>query len=81
MRGAVEAWRPRYREAEDARKAERKEIIERVRAVVQEARRAGATIDLSGVPAIVVEMDSTTLIETRHAGTVDAAGNILIMPA
>jgi N-methylhydantoinase A len=31
-------------------------------------------------PAIVVEMDSTTLIETRHAGTVDAHGNILIAP-
>jgi N-methylhydantoinase A len=32
-------------------------------------------------PAIVVEMDSTTLIETRHIGTVDAHGNILITPA
>jgi N-methylhydantoinase A len=32
-------------------------------------------------PAIVVEMDSTTLIETRHIGTVDAFGNILITPA
>jgi N-methylhydantoinase A len=31
-------------------------------------------------PAIVVEMDSTTLIETRHRGTVDARGNILITP-
>jgi N-methylhydantoinase A len=31
-------------------------------------------------PAIVVEMDSTTLIETRHVGTVDAHGNILITP-
>jgi N-methylhydantoinase A len=31
-------------------------------------------------PAIVVEMDSTTLIETRHKGTVDAFGNILITP-
>ncbi|WP_353204368.1 hydantoinase/oxoprolinase family protein [Sphingomonas sp.] len=32
-------------------------------------------------PAIVVEMDSTTLIETRHIATVDAVGNILINPA
>jgi N-methylhydantoinase A len=31
-------------------------------------------------PAIVTEMDSTTLIETRHVGTVDAHGNILITP-
>jgi N-methylhydantoinase A len=31
-------------------------------------------------PAIVVEMDSTTLIETRHIGTVDDYGNILITP-
>jgi N-methylhydantoinase A len=31
-------------------------------------------------PAIVVEMDSTTLIETRHVGEVDAHGNILITP-
>ena len=32
-------------------------------------------------PAIVTEMDSTTLIETRHIGTVDAFGNIMITPA
>jgi N-methylhydantoinase A len=31
-------------------------------------------------PAVVTEMDSTTLIETRHIGTVDAHGNILITP-
>ena len=31
-------------------------------------------------PAVVTEMDSTTLIETRHIGTVDAFGNILITP-
>jgi N-methylhydantoinase A len=36
--------------------------------------------DLIPGPAIVVEMDSTTLIETRHAGRVDAHGNILINP-
>ena len=32
-------------------------------------------------PAVVTEMDSTTLIETRHIGTVDAFGNIMITPA
>ena len=32
-------------------------------------------------PAIVVEMDSTTLIEADCVGTVDAVGNILIQPA
>jgi N-methylhydantoinase A len=31
-------------------------------------------------PAIVIEMDSTTLIETGHVATVDAVGNILIAP-
>jgi N-methylhydantoinase A len=36
--------------------------------------------DVIAGPAIVVEMDSTTLIETRHKGTVDAFGNILITP-
>jgi N-methylhydantoinase A len=32
-------------------------------------------------PAIVIEMDSTTLIETNHVATVDPVGNILITPA
>ena len=32
-------------------------------------------------PAIVIEMDSTTLIEAGCVGTVDALGNILINPA
>ncbi len=36
--------------------------------------------DLIPGPAIVTEMDSTTLIETRHVGEVDALGNILITP-
>ncbi|HSN70679.1 MAG TPA: hydantoinase/oxoprolinase family protein, partial [Steroidobacteraceae bacterium] len=31
-------------------------------------------------PAIVMEMDSTTVILPRHTGTVDAFGNILIYP-
>jgi len=52
------------------------------------AQQAGAIYDRSKLeagdiikgPAIVTEMDSTTLIETRHIGTVDAFGNILITP-
>ena len=40
--------------------------------------RAG---DIIPGPAIVTEMDSTTLIETRHIGTVDMFGNIMITPA
>ena len=51
--------------------------------------RAAVTYDRSRLeagdvirgPAIVTEMDSTTLIETRHVGTVDRFGNILITPA
>ena len=31
-------------------------------------------------PAIVTEMDSTTLILPDHAGEVDAVGNIIIRP-
>lgn len=37
--------------------------------------------DIIKGPAIVIEMDATTLIETRHVGTVDRFGNILITPA
>jgi N-methylhydantoinase A len=32
-------------------------------------------------PAVVTEMDSTTLVLPGHAGTVDSVGNILIAPA
>ena len=32
-------------------------------------------------PAVVVEMDATTLIETNHIGTVDRYGNILTTPS
>ena len=39
--------------------------------------RAG---DIMPGPAIVIEMDATTLIESGHAGTVDHVGNILIRP-
>jgi len=37
--------------------------------------------DIIQGPAVVTEMDSTTLIETRHIGTLDAFGNIMITPA
>ena len=37
--------------------------------------------DIIKGPAIVIEMDSTTLIETRHVATVDDFGNLLITPA
>jgi N-methylhydantoinase A len=37
--------------------------------------------DIISGPAIVIEMDSTTLIESDCIGTVDAFGNILITPA
>lgn len=40
--------------------------------------RAG---DIIKGPAIVIEMDSTTLILSSHIGTVDNFGNILITPA
>ncbi len=40
--------------------------------------RAGDTIP---GPAIIIEMDATTLIESNHVATVDAVGNILINPA
>jgi N-methylhydantoinase A len=48
-------------------------------AVIYDRARLDAGDVIPG-PAIVVEMDSTTLIETRHRGTVDAFGNILITP-
>jgi N-methylhydantoinase A len=48
-------------------------------AVIYDRARLEAGDVIPG-PAIIIEMDSTTLIETRHAGTVDAHGNILITP-
>ncbi len=48
-------------------------------AVIYDRSKLDAGDVISG-PAIVVEMDSTTLIETRHIGSVDAFGNILITP-
>jgi N-methylhydantoinase A len=53
------------------------------------ASHAAVIYDRSGLragdviqgPAIVTEMDSTTLIETKHIATVDDFGNILITPA
>jgi N-methylhydantoinase A len=40
--------------------------------------RAG---DVMRGPAIVVEMDATTLVEPGHIATVDGFGNLLIVPA
>jgi N-methylhydantoinase A len=48
-------------------------------AVIYDRSRLEAGDVIPG-PAIVVEMDSTTLIETRHQGLVDVHGNILITP-
>lgn len=53
---AVLEFRPRYVAIEDERKAERIRIIQQIRAIVAETRAAGATIEVSGVPSIVVEM-------------------------
>jgi hypothetical protein len=48
-------------------------------AVVYDRARLKAGNRIAG-PAIVVEMDSTTVILPRHHGTVDTHGNILIYP-
>ena len=48
-------------------------------AVIYDRAKLRAGDGIKG-PAIVVEMDSTTLIETRHLGTVDPFGNIMITP-
>lgn len=49
-------------------------------AIIYDRARLRAGDVLPG-PAIVIEMDSTTLIEAGHVGTVDRVGNILINPA
>jgi N-methylhydantoinase A len=49
-------------------------------AVIYDRAKLRAGDQIPG-PAIVTEMDSTTLIETNHVATVDAVGNILINPA
>ncbi len=48
-------------------------------AVIYDRARLRAGDVIPG-PAVVIEMDSTTLIEHGHHGTVDDVGNILIMP-
>jgi N-methylhydantoinase A len=48
-------------------------------AVIYERTRLRAGDVIQG-PAIVIEMDATTLIEHGHEATVDRLGNILIMP-
>jgi N-methylhydantoinase A len=49
-------------------------------AVIYDRAKLRAGDRIAG-PSIVIEMDSTTLIETDHIATVDAVGNILINPA
>lgn len=49
-------------------------------AVIYDRAKLRAGDRIAG-PAIVIEMDSTTLIETRHVAIVDAVGNIMINPA
>jgi N-methylhydantoinase A len=48
-------------------------------AAIYERAKLRAGDKISG-PAIVIEMDATTLIEHDCCGTVDAVGNILINP-
>ena len=48
-------------------------------AIVYERSRLKSGNAIAG-PGIVVEMDSTTVILPEYTGTVDATGNILIMP-
>jgi predicted RND superfamily exporter protein len=55
-RRARDDYRPTYVEAENSRKNERIQVVEAVRELVKAERRAGANIDVSGVPSIVVEM-------------------------
>ena len=49
-------------------------------AVIYDREKLGVATVIPG-PAIVVEMDSTTLILPGHAATVDKVGNLLINPA
>ena len=49
-------------------------------AVIYDRSKLGVGTVVTG-PAIVVEMDSTTLILPGHAATVDKVGNLLINPA
>ncbi|MCK5326013.1 MAG: hydantoinase/oxoprolinase family protein, partial [Woeseiaceae bacterium] len=49
-------------------------------AVIYDREKLGVATVIPG-PAIVVEMDSTTLILPGHAATVDTIGNLLINPA
>lgn len=48
-------------------------------AVIHDRRKLGAGTVVEG-PAIIVEMDSTTLLLPGHAATVDTVGNLLINP-
>ena len=48
-------------------------------AVIYDRDKLGVGTVVPG-PAIIVEMDSTTLVLPGHAATVDAVGNLLIEP-
>ena len=48
-------------------------------AVIHDRRKLGAGTVVEG-PAIVVEMDSTTLLLPGHTATVDTVGNLLLNP-
>jgi N-methylhydantoinase A len=49
-------------------------------AVIYDRDKLGVATVVPG-PAIIVEMDSTTLVLPDHAATVDEVGNLLINPA
>jgi N-methylhydantoinase A len=49
-------------------------------AVIYDRGKLGVGTVITG-PAIIVEMDSTTLVLPGHAATVDAVGNLLINPS
>jgi len=49
-------------------------------AVIYDRGKLGVGTVVDG-PAIIVEMDSTTLVLPEHAATVDSVGNLLINPA
>ena len=51
----------------------------RVTALIYDRARLKAGNVIRG-PAIVIEMDSTTVVLPRHYGLVDALGNVLIYP-
>ena len=67
---------------EDAKLHDTKFYVEQVwhDAVIYDRGKLGAGTVVNG-PAIIVEMDSTTLVLPGHTATGDAVGNLLINPA